>query len=277
MVDGIEPTSSGYELGNASDRQMMAFADRFTPPMLGSESYSVPEEIDPRPWHRIENQGQMGSCQGHANSSVCEMAYHIATGEVTQFSPMFAYLGAQKFDGLLGRDNGSTIDGGAKSAMQNGSCPAEVFPYPSRYSTNIPPAAYAAAKQFLIQKRYAINSYADAFAFLSSGQGGIEIGISWNNSCNPINGLIERYSPNGGGGHAIALLGYSRRKDNAGRNYLWLANSWAPSWGNAGWAEVSPNSIETMVQSQWGVFIGLSDLTTPRPRRIDWTAERPMG
>src|SRR5262245_33966357 len=78
--------------------------------------YAAPPEIDPRPWHRIENQGSMGSCQGHALSSVCEFAYHIATSEVIQFSPLFAYYATQQIDGLLGRDVGSTISGGMECA-----------------------------------------------------------------------------------------------------------------------------------------------------------------
>lgn len=235
--------------------------------------YSAPEEIDPRPWHKIENQSSMGSCQGHALASVCEMAYHIATGEVTQFSNMFAYLATQKIDGLLGRDSGSTINGGRKCAQQYGMCPLEVFPYPNpvRYSSRIPDAAWDAAKPFRIRSHAFCRNYSDVYEYLASGQGGVEIGISW--GLRPdSNGIVQRFQT-GGGGHAVAFLGYSKRKDSTGRNYLWLANSWSRSWGNNGWAEVAPKVVDDMGRHRYTVMIGMSDLTTPKPRPVDWVKE----
>jgi C1A family cysteine protease len=241
--------------------------------------FSAPEEIDPRPWHRIENQKSMGSCQGHANSSVCEMCYHIATGEVIQFSPMWAYIMTQKIDGLLGRDQGSTIAGGVKMAMILGSCPADVFPYPNppKYSTEIPEGAEEAAAPFKIRSHIVCKSYADVFAFLASGQGGVEIGISWGNGLQVnAEGCVEQYRP-GPGGHAVSFLGYSKRKDGKGRKYLWLANSWSETWGDKGWAEVSPAAVDQMCADQWTVMIGMSDLITPTPRKIDWTTKEMIG
>ena len=237
--------------------------------------YAAPPEIDPRPWHRIENQGSMGSCQGHALSSVCEMAYHIATGQVKQFSPLFAYYATQQLDGLLGRDAGSTISGGMQCATRFGACPLETMPYPNpvRYTGKIPPNAFEDAAAFKIRSHAVCQNYDDVFAFLSSGQGGVEIGINWGSAMTPNeDGVVERFRP-GGGGHAVCFLGYSRRKDDQGRNYLWLANSWSESWGDRGWAEVAPAAVDQMADDRDTVMIGLSDLSTPAPRTIDWTKE----
>jgi hypothetical protein len=237
--------------------------------------YAAPPEMDPRPWHRIENQGPMGSCQGHALSSVCEMAYHIATNEVIQFSPLFAYLATQKIDGLLGRDVGSTISGGLRCAREYGVCPLDVLPYPRpvRYEPRIPPEAFAAAAPFKIRSHAVCRSYDDVFAFLASGLGGVEAGISWGSAMTPNRaGVIESFRP-GGGGHAVCFLGYSRREDAAGRRYLWLANSWSEEWGERGWAEVAPRAVDQMCQHPSTVMIGLSDLSTPTPRKIDWIKE----
>lgn len=237
--------------------------------------FSAPDEIDPRPWHRIENQANMGSCQGHALSSVCEMAYHIATGDVVQFSPLFAYYATQKIDGLLGSDTGSTISGGMRCAKEFGSCPLEVMPYPNpvRYTGQFAPGCWEAAKPFLIRSHSVCRSYADVFAFLASGQGGVEIGISWGGINTNQEGCIENYTP-GAGGHAVSFLGYSKRVDSQGRKYLWLANSWDKHWGNKGWAEVAPRAVEQMFQHPHTVMIGLSDLTTPTPRVIKWAGSK---
>lgn len=241
-------------------------------------SHQAPEEMDPRPWHRIENQGSMGSCQGHALSSVCEMAYHIATGQATQFSPLFAYLATQKIDGLLGQDRGSTISGGRDCAERYGACPLHVMPYPNpvRYTSEIPQAAFEAAKPFRIRSHSMCRSYDDVFSYLSSGLGGVEIGIGWGNGLQ-VNqqGCVEQYH-GGAGGHAVCFLGYGRRVDSQGRKYLWLANSWSESWGRNGWAEVSPAAVDQMARNPGTVMIGLSDMSTPRPRSINWIGKDSM-
>lgn len=83
-------------------------------------------------------------------------------------------------------------------------------------------------------------------------------------------GVVEQFRP-GGGGHAICFLGYSPREDAQGRKYLWLANSWSEQWGDRGWAEVAPRAVDQMAQHPETVMIGLSDLSTPAPRNVNWT------
>lgn len=241
---------------------------------VAAMTFSAPEEIDPRRWHRIEMQGSMGSCQGHALSSVCELAFHVATGEATQFSPLFAYYATQSIDGLLGRDCGSTIAGGLKCAREFGQCPIDVMPYPDpvEYTGEIPEQAWEAASPFRIRSHAFCHTYDDVFNFLASGQGGVEIGIAWGNGMTPRNGVINTFSP-GSGGHAVALLGYSKRTDSSGRKFIWMANSWSIEWGNQGWAEVAPSAIDAMCRHADTVMIGMSDLAVPKPRRIDWMKE----
>ena len=276
MSSNAEEPNYGYRIS----RERRDLLEQMASPMLlrAGADFEPPEEIDPRPWHRIEMQGGMGSCQGHALSSVCEMAYHIATGEVTQFSPLFAYLATQEMDGLLGRDAGSTIYNGMNVAKRIGQLPLELMPYPNpvRYPS-LPiskiredlEAGYKLASQFKIRLHAICKNYADVFNYLSAGQGGVEIGIPWGNGLTPVNGLIERFVP-GGGGHAVAFLGYSKRRDTEGRKYLWLANSWSQTWGNNGWAEVSPTAVDQMGSHQFTTMIGLSDLSVPTPRKVDW-------
>jgi hypothetical protein len=200
------------------------------------------------------------------------MGYHISTGQVTQFSPLFAYLMTQRIDGIRG-DQGSTIDGGRRCTMEFGACPLEVCPYPNpvHYTTNIPDGAADAASKFKIRSYTMIKSYQDGQTFLSSGQGGIEIGISWPDEWMDTQGeTLESFRP-GNGGHSVCFLGYSRRTDNNREHYWWLANSWGPDkWGDSGWMEVSPACVRQMLQNRDTVMVGLSDLTTPTPRKFHW-------
>lgn len=266
-------SGSGYRLDLEDRGELVRTSTDLT---QACRAWAAPLEIDPRPWHRIENQGSIGSCQGHALSSVCEMAYHIATGDSIQFSRLFGYYATQKIDGLLGRDAGSTINGGRKCAQQYGICREEVMPYPNpvRYTGQFTDGCYEDASRFKIQSHTFCRNYADVYAFLASGQGGVEIGISWGGFNPDREGVIQSFRPAGQGGHALCYLGYSQRKDSQGRNYLWLANSWSETWGSHGWAEVAPEAVDQMGRHGDTVMIGLSDLTTPEPRVIKWAGPR---
>ncbi len=119
---------SGYLIEAERKGQLLATAKPI-PAFCLSGGYEEPEEIDCRSWMRIENQGSMGSCQGHAQTTVGEYCYHVAMGEVIQFSPLFAYIATQRIDGING-DRGSTIAGGVENAETNGLCPLEGLPLP---------------------------------------------------------------------------------------------------------------------------------------------------
>lgn len=260
----------GYRHDLERRAQLVATSIEFRSLVQGR--YSAPTEIDPRPYHRVEDQGQQGACQGHALSSVCEHCYHIATGEPIQFSRQWCYIETQRIDKLVGRDQGSTIDGGRELASTLGVCREELWPYPGRYVTTPPDreACLQDAAQYRIRSHSVCRSYADVYEYLASGLGGVEIGISW--GLEPRDGVIDRFVA-GGGGHAVCFLGYSARKDSQGRNYLWLLNSWGTSWGANGWAEVAPAAVDQMARHAWTVMIGLSDLTTPKPRPVNWSTE----
>lgn len=269
----MDYTIYGYRQDLENVQQLKATASP-----MPAMTFAAPEEIDPRPWHRIENQSSMGSCQGHALSSVVEYAYHIATGEVIQLSPMWCYLETQRIDGLIGSDRGSTIDGGRRLAETKGVCTLAVFPYPNpvRYSTNVPQGASEDAAKYVIRSHVMCRTYDDVFQFLASGAGGVELGITWNDSMYPRNGVVERYRRGGGGGHAIAFLGYSKRKDSQGRKYLWLANSHSQSYENGGYVEVAPQAVNDMFTDPMTVMIGLSDLSVPKSRKFDWSKKSPL-
>jgi hypothetical protein len=269
----MDYTQYGYRQDLENKAKLISTSSRM--PAL---TFAAPKEIDPRPWHKIENQGPMGSCQGHALASVVEYAYHIATGEVIQLSCMWCYIETQRIDGLIGSDRGSTIDGGRRLSEEKGVCELSVFPYPNpiRYSTQVPQGAAENASKYKIRSHVMCNSYQDVFQFLASGAGGVELGIMWNDSMYPKNGVVERYRGGGGGGHAIAFLGYSSRKDSNGRNYLWLANSHSDSYGVNGYVEVAPQAVDDMFGSQWTVMIGLSDLSVPKSRKFDWSKKSPF-
>lgn len=248
-------------------------------PFALKSGYDAPEEIDPRTWHRTEDQSRQNSCVGHGLSSVGECCFYTKTGEVIQFSRQGAYILSQRESGISG-DRGATITGAVKAAEKVGFVPESIWPYPNpvRYDTRIPDGALEAAANYKIRSSVWLDSYDDIFSFISSGVGGVLIGIIWDSYCRNCNGVLEQYSGTGSGGHAVCFLGYSKRKSPDGRKYLWMANSHSQRWGANGWAEVSPMAVDSMCKSRFWSGAGLSDLSVEdlKPRKFIHTTDN-MG
>lgn len=235
-------------------------------PILAMRGMFKAVTLDPRQVLKVENQGSVGSCQGHAITSCCEWCYCIATGSAdVQLSRAAGYYLSQELDGIRG-DSGSTVASGVKLA-KNGIGEEQWWKYSGRYDAS-KPATYQqyveSAKRYPIAQSFNMTSYEGIKTFLGSGQGAVEIGITWNSSVDRA--LVESYSGSGGGGHALAFISLSDRKDTRGDNYLWLLNSWGSSWGNNGWAEVSPTAVKQMLNSRFTVMIGISDMPNVKPR-----------
>lgn len=257
---------TGFWLGDEEDRAHLALTSVPLPEL----TYSAPEEIDPRklfPNHRwVENQASQGSCAGHANTTIVEYCLGIATQkEPVHLSRQYSYIMAQKKSGISG-DRGSTIDGNVRVAV-DGIPREEFWPYTGRYHTSPPGGwepCYEDAKNYRLAKHAVLRSYDDVFNWLASGTGAVNIGIRWGVPDAPV---CENYR-NSGGGHAVALIGYTTRKDADGRNYILLLNSWGPNWGAGGFCEVAPKAIQQMLQSTYTVMIGMTDMQNIQPREI---------
>lgn len=237
------------------------------------------QRLDPRELIKVENQGSVGSCQGHALSSCMEWCFAIATnGQKHQLSRAMGYYETQRLDGING-DRGSTISGGVKLARGTGLCSEPLWPYSGRYDPRRPSNwsdILSDASKYKIARAVQIKSYDEFRAFLGSMQGGIHIGIAWGNSMSRA--VIESFSP-GMGGHAISGLCLSERVDSQGRPYAWIMNSWGQSVGSReypGWHEWSPNAISQMLRHQWTEMVGLSDMPDVKPRKLsleDWKSK----
>lgn len=234
---------------------------------LDQYQWEPPKELDPREFWKVSNQGQMGSCQGNALADSAEICNLLRTGEYVQLSRNWAYYCSQKFDGLIGRDQGSTLDGGGKAAGQVGFVLESDFAYTdnyrqglsqfqARYDELLPKAA-----QFQMHGEVPLQSYDDILLFLQSLAGPVQIGVMW--------GLgtgweIKQYRA-GSGGHSVVFAGYLR-VNGWPKPGLLQANSWGPQVGEGGWQLWHPDAVEAACRHQWNVFIGRSDMRSPVPR-----------
>jgi hypothetical protein len=282
IEDGYHPGEeffTGYAILEENRQLIQRTAQSFT---VSYEEFAVPEEIDPRNHVRHDQQGGVGSCQGFSLTNCGEYLRLIAERDsaysnAKQFSAMFAYLETQRVDNLIGRDVGSTISGGLRIAREVGFCPDELLPYVARYPANartlITQAMRQAASPFKIRSHAWLRSYDDVFRYLASGVGAVHTGTVWNQSFyTQPNQPLERVSLSNGGGHATAWLGYSKRKDSRGRNYIWRLNS-----HNDSWTEMAPSVIDQLFSHSHTSVVGISDLSTPRPRKVDFTKQSVFG
>jgi hypothetical protein len=269
-----EPEFTGYRIDLENRTALQANATSFD---VQYSDFLEPEEIDPRKKVRHDKQFNMGSCQGFSLANCGEYLWAIVSGwgeykNDKQCSSLFAYLESQRIDGLLGRDSGSTISGGLKVAMQIGFLEEKNLPYRTPYPSNarsvVTDEMRRLAGALKVGSYSWLKSYDDIFKYLASGVGAVHTGTVWNNSFYASNGVIENISLANGGGHATAWLGYSKRKDSRGRKYIWRLNS-----HNDSWTELSPSVVDKICGHGYTSIVGISDMTTPEPRNIDWTKE----
>lgn len=228
------------------------------------QSFSRPESVGVE-WHKNENQGPIGSCQGNAVSSCVERVEFVAGKPATQLSRIFAYLATQQLDGLLGSDRGSTISNGAKLCRDRGVCPESLTGYPSRYPGGperakiLSEANYAAGGPHRVTSLWNVPEDPDEAKNWIGGGGAISLGFLWPGL--PGDRIIKSYS-SGGGGHAVFIGGYDP-------NYLIGVNSWGD-----GPFKITNNAWRQIIRHRWTAAVGLAGDKNPEPKPItihlDW-------
>lgn len=233
----------------------------------------LPRSMGVRQWYRVEFQGNIGQCGGESRAACCEMAHYRETGEIIQLNRHFAYVTAQKIDGIRG-DNGSSIRANVLASRDVGNCLESTWDHGGKYNSNPPRAAYEDAAKRKTRDGYRMRSYDDVIKWLVHGLGGVQIGIAWNRDCTGPGATIEEYdvgSPGNLGGHAVALLDWDTAfTDSEGRAYIDLYNSHGKRYGDNGKKLVHPSVVDLWCRQQWVVAYTDMDGSAIRPRPLQW-------
>ena len=274
---------TGYAIDQEERDELHAEALDFNVMSL-SEFDDTPIKYDPTDWWITENQGGVGRCAGMASSSTGEMCYKLQTGKIIQFNGHYSYIRAQqKSKGLYGRDAGSTMYGNMLAAKEHGFCPMDWdkdgtvdYPLPPRYTTDIPAQADTYASKYKIKFHLMLKDWDSMARFIRLGMGAIMVGAGWGNWGPNAQGLITNFS-DGGGGHAWLINGWDFSRTVFHEDVLIMFNSHGKRWGINGKAYLTRRFVEGMLKSRRTEVIGMSDLTTPEPRKIDWSKQWLLG
>jgi hypothetical protein len=247
--------ATGYQINNESDAEI----DSLPSGLVSTQD--IPSAVDPTTFHKIENQGSQGSCQGQAISSMMECCFFLETGQTDlEISRNFAYRASQQEDNIRG-DLGSTLSGGI-AACKKGLCREMYFPYTDTYSKRIPKAAFDNRAEFQIEigKQVIGDDKNAEFIrnWIGSGLGAAVIGVSWNKFCE--NQIITDYRSIGrSGGHAVVILGYTPK------TLIW-ANSWGRNVFKDGYQEITDSAFNKMMQPSGNRLVVYSDIKNLEPR-----------
>lgn len=264
----------GYRSDLEDRRSLRANATDFS--RLLNSGFAYPPRFDARKYLRVqdqlrtENQGQVGSCRGFALSSGGEALQVIASKGKSrfQFSPAYCYYGTQKIDGLLGRDVGSTMNGGMELATKRGIAPEDSWLYEPQYNPN-PPGGWEA--QYKAAERYTLTytelkTVEDWFNWAHLGLPW-EIGCRWGSGTKPDSQGYLIWSPNGGGGHATMGWGYE------GDEELHGMNSWGLEYGVKGWHRIKRRTAEAIIEHPETQVNGLTHTKSPKPGLINFVTD----
>lgn len=223
------------------------------------KGFARPESVGVE-WHKTENQGSIGSCQGNDLASCVERVAFVGDGSKVQLSRIYAYLRTQKLDGLLGSDRGSTISNGGKVALE-GLPLEELTGYPKSYPGSAERSRILGVGQLnhKATSLWKVPEDPDEARNWIGGGGAISVGILWPGI--PSDRILKSYK-GGSGGHANAVLGYDA-------TYLIAVNS----WGDGPW-RITNDAWRQMWRHQWTAMVGIAGDAEPEPKpvviQLDW-------
>lgn len=212
--------------------------------MISLVSPNIPGSIDLRPWcGPIKNQGNLGSCTGHAFSSSIEWIFRKYLNKQPVLSPLYLYAKELIADGDFPNDAGSTGVTGCNVSIANGCCEDSFYPDSSQTIERPTAAMDSNAAQYRLGAYHGLTGSVVALTVLGNGTPWpVEIGFSVYESFEsqavattgimPIPASEEQLL----GGHETLIVGYdigqvpTIRPVQCGPAFL-VQNSWGTAWG----------------------------------------------
>jgi len=190
----------------------------------------------------IRNQGDRGTCVGHAGAAVVECLHHSQTGNIISFSPQFLFHNSKKRDGSESQD-GTWSRIALATLLDQGICKENMWPYePDVIPGDVhhgPPPAAAVADALNHVARDVIElpnrDSARIREFIDDGKPvtiSVPVYQNWWGPITKATGKIPMPLPLSqlDGGHAMCVVGYDFDDDFTGGGYFIVRNSWGEMW-----------------------------------------------
>ena len=172
---------------------------------------------------KTKDQGQHGSCSGHASVKALDVGRRLAGFPNVELSSTFPYA---QLNG--GADNGASVSANMNVLTSIGTCVESMCGVDQIFKRQIPQEAYTDAKIHRAQEAYALRTFDDFGTALTLGYAcaiGIMIGQNFarldSNGVAPLPDVTV-------GGHALAVVGLAVIRNEW---VLLLQNSWSESFG----------------------------------------------
>lgn len=259
-VKGFKPTSDHTrEVLKGMSKQRASIAGKPKPPAV------LPPKVDLRPFAKVVNQGQLGSCTGNAICGgfyIRQVIEYVATDkkhhkledvkqQVPYGSRLFVYYNERVMEGTVKEDAGASIGDGILSIYKQGVAKESTWPYSDDTAGSSPlftkkPSAKAyiealsnkdldgvTGDEIKTDKVGFLNKVKAALALNQPLVMGISVWESFESDAVAKTGIVplpnmatEEYM----GGHAVLAVGYDDEK-----KHVTFLNSWGEDWGDKGY------------------------------------------
>ena len=220
---------------------------------------AAPQHVELREWSGpIKDQGEEGSCTGHAFSSAREWIARKYEKSSPILSPQCLYVEELIADGSFPRDEGAMPRTGCHVLTAKGCCEASLYPYVTgKFAT-------PTAEQVLNALKYKTGAYhrigtlSDFLSCLADLTPwpvlvGFTVYESFVTQQVADTGIMPVPKPGEPqqGGHEVLCLGY-----DIPRQLALIQNSWGEDWGQRGYFEMPFEVISSPDTDLWMVHTG---------------------
>ncbi len=209
----------------------------------------------------IWDQGQYGSCGGHAAGTAFSYLWAMSGQSMHEFSPTSVYA---RCNG--GRDEGCVVADTLTCLKNYGICFMSEFGENKIYLSQMSVAAKKTALRFRVIEAYKISNWQQMGTALTRGMvvvSGIGVGNNFSNlDRNGVAPLPDRVI----GGHALAQIGL-RKVDGT-----WVAttqNSWGSRWGSNGFCYLQKDAWHPQFGFPFDAYALASVLDDPEETETD--------
>ncbi|MBZ5613157.1 MAG: C1 family peptidase [Acidobacteriia bacterium] len=219
----------------------------------------VPQHVDLRKWGGpIKDQGEEGSCTGHAFSSAREWIARKYEKTSPILSPQCLYADELIASGDFPKDDGAMPRTGCQVLTSLGCCEAALYPYVAGKITVPTPAQAANALKYKTGAYHRIGSLSDFLRCLADPTPwpvlvGFVVYESFMLQQVADTGIMPIPKPGEqqAGGHEVLCLGYDLPKQ-----WALMQNSWGDDWGQRSYFWMPLGVVKASASDLWMVHTG---------------------